>query len=87
MARNFQYKVEVFFKKIILDGPLGKTKHHAMRIEFRKRGNPHEHSLIRIFNVSNIQNETAYIKSIEKTINAQLLYNKRMSFLTWFIFH
>ena len=84
MARNFQYKVEVFFKKIILDGPLGKTKHHAMR---RKRGNPHDHSFIRIFNASNIQNETAYIEFIEKRINAQLLYNKRMSFLIWLIFH
>ena len=26
VARLFQYKVEVFFKEIILDGPLGKTK-------------------------------------------------------------
>ena len=24
VARNFQYKVEVFFKEIVLEGPLGK---------------------------------------------------------------
>ena len=28
VARYFQYKVQVFFKEIILDGPLGKTKHY-----------------------------------------------------------
>ena len=31
MARHFPYKVEVFFKEIVLDGPLGKTK-YAIRI-------------------------------------------------------
>ena len=73
MVRHFQYKVEVFFKEIILDGPLGKTKYYAIRIEFQERGSPHVHSFIWIFNAPNIQNETAYIEFIEKTINAQLL--------------
>ena len=27
VARHFQYKVEVFFKDIIIEGPLGKAKH------------------------------------------------------------
>ena len=27
VARHFQYKVEVFFKDIIIEGPLGKTKY------------------------------------------------------------
>ena len=27
VARHFQYKVEVFFEKIIVDGPLDKTKY------------------------------------------------------------
>ena len=36
MARHFQHKVEVFFEEIILDGPLGKTKYYAIRIEFKK---------------------------------------------------
>ena len=34
VARNFQYKVEVFFKEIILDSLLGKTKYYALRIGF-----------------------------------------------------
>ena len=32
VARHFQYKVEVFFKKMIVDGPLGKTKYYAICI-------------------------------------------------------
>ena len=32
VARYFQYKVEVFFKKMIVDGPLGKTKYYAICI-------------------------------------------------------
>ena len=71
MTRHSQYKVEVFFKEIILDGPLGKTK-YAICIEFQKRGSPHVHSFIWLFNAPNIENEAAYIESIEKTINAQL---------------
>ena len=43
VARHFQYKVEVFFKQIIIDGPLGKAKYYALRIEFQERGIPHVH--------------------------------------------
>ena len=46
VARHIQYKVEVFFKDIILDGLLGKTKYYAIRIEFQERGSPHFHSVI-----------------------------------------
>ena len=34
VARHFQYRVEDFFKLIIIDGPLGKSKHYAIRVEF-----------------------------------------------------
>ena len=71
MARHFQYKVEVFFKELILDGPLGKPK-YAIRIEFQGRGSPHVHSFIWIFNAPNIENEAAYIEFIKKTISTQL---------------
>ena len=71
VARYFQYKVEIFFKQIILDGPLQKTKFYAIRIEFQEMGSPHVHSFIWISNATNIQNETAYIEFIEKTINAE----------------
>ena len=71
VARHFQYKVEVFFKEIILDGPLGKTK-YAIHIQFEEGGSPHVHSFIWIFHEPNIQNEADYTDFIEKTINAQL---------------
>ena len=57
VARHFQYKVEVFFKEIILDGPLGKTKYYAIRTEFQERGSPHVHSFIWIFNAPNIEKQ------------------------------
>ena len=53
MARHFQYKVEVFFKEIILDGYLGKTKYYAICIEIHFQC---------------IQTETPYIEFIEKII-------------------
>ena len=71
-ARHFQYKVEVFFKDIILDGPLGQTKYYAIRFEFQERGSPHVHSFIWILHPPSIQDEAAYINFIEKTINDQL---------------
>ena len=36
MVWHFQYKVEVFFKEIILDGPFGKTKYYAILTEFQE---------------------------------------------------
>ena len=36
LARHFQYRVEVFFKVIIADGPLGRVKYHAIRVEFQE---------------------------------------------------
>ena len=41
-AWHCQYKVEVFFIEIILDGLLGKTK-YGIHIEFQERGTPHIH--------------------------------------------
>ena len=34
VARHFQYRVEIFFKGIVIDGPLGKTKYYVIRVEF-----------------------------------------------------
>ena len=44
LARHFQYRVEVFFKEIIVDGPLGKVKYYAIKFQFR--GSPHIHSFL-----------------------------------------
>ena len=65
-------KYKVFFKQIMLDGPLGKTKCCAIHIDFQERGFPHVHSFIWIFNAPNIEIEAAYTEFIVKTINAQL---------------
>ena len=46
LARHFQYRVEVFFKEIVLDGPLGKVKYYVIRVEFQFRGSPHVHSFV-----------------------------------------
>ena len=72
VAGNFQYKVKVFFKEIIPDYLLGKTK-YAMRIEFQERRSPVVHSFIWMYiNAPNIQNEDVCIECTEKTINAWL---------------
>ena len=34
LAQHFQYRVEVFFKVIVINGPLGKVKYHAIRVKF-----------------------------------------------------
>ena len=44
VIRHFKYKVELFFKTIILDGPLAKTNYYAIRLEFQVRGILHVHS-------------------------------------------
>ena len=48
-ARHFQYKVEVFFKGIILDGSLWKIRYYAICMEFEERVSAHVHSFIWIF--------------------------------------
>ena len=36
MARHFQHKIEVYFKEMVLDGPLGETKCYVCVMNFRK---------------------------------------------------
>ena len=50
VARHFQYRVEMFFRIIVLDGPLGKTQYYAILVEFQARGGPHINSFIWILN-------------------------------------
>ena len=35
MARHFQYRIEIFVKEIIVDGPLGKVTYHEIRVNFK----------------------------------------------------
>ena len=71
VAKHFQYKVEVFLKEIMSDGPLGKTKCYAFRIEFQKKGSPHVHSFTWVLKTSNIESEAANIRFVEKTTFAR----------------
>ncbi|XP_066925712.1 uncharacterized protein [Clytia hemisphaerica] len=74
VARHFQYRVEVFFKTIVLDGPLGKTTFYAIRVEFQVRGSPHIHSFLWILNAPVLTKETKdeYIMFIDKIIKVYL---------------
>ena len=58
VARHFQYRVEIFFKVIVLDGSLGKTSYYAILVEFQVRGSLHIHSFIWILNAPKLSNET-----------------------------
>ena len=58
VARHFQYKVQVSFKEIVLDGPLGKIKYYPLRIEFQERGSCHVHAFVWILDAPRISDET-----------------------------
>ena len=74
LARHFQYRVEVFFKVIVVDGPLGKVKYHAIRIEFQVRGSPHVHSFLWVYDAPhlNADNIPQYINFVDQIIKAAL---------------
>ena len=46
LARHFQYRVELFFKEMVVNVPLGKVEYYAIRVEFQVRGSPHIHSFL-----------------------------------------
>ena len=74
LAKHFQYRVEVFFKEIIVNGPLGKVNYYAIRVEFQLRGSPHIHSFIWVINAPKLSKETKheYIIFIDKIIKASI---------------
>ena len=41
VPRQFQYRAEVFFKEIVNDGPLGKTKYYAICVKVKIRRSQH----------------------------------------------
>ena len=74
LAMHFQYRVEVFFKEIIVDDPRGKVKHYAIRVEFQVRGSPHIHSLIWVIDafILSKNNKEEYIAFIDSILNCNL---------------
>ena len=74
VARHFQYRVEMFFKIIVLDGPLGKTQYYVIRVEFQVRGSSHIHSFIWILNAPKLTkvNIDDYRKWVDSVIRSDL---------------
>ena len=72
LARHFQYRVEVFFKDIIVDGPLGKVIYYAICVEFQVRGIPHIHSFLWVLNAPILtkDNTDAYVKFVDTVVRA-----------------
>ena len=74
VERHFQYQVEVFFKAVVLNGPLGKTKYYAIHVEFDFTGSPHINSLISILNAPKLSKLTKeeYTTWVDNIIRADL---------------
>ena len=72
LARHFQYRVEVFFKEIVVNGPLGKVVYHAIRVEFQVRGSPHIHSFLWVLNAPILTNENIeeYVLFVDAVVKA-----------------
>lgn len=72
LARHFQYRVEVFFKEIVVNGQLGKVSYQAVRVEFQLRGSPHIHSFLWILNAPSLScdNINAYIEFVDSSTKA-----------------
>ena len=76
VAKHFQYRVETFFKEVLMTNanPIGKITYYALRIEFQMRVSPYLHALIwtsdcPILTHDNIQ---AYIEFVDKHVQAYL---------------
>ena len=54
LVKHFQHRVEMFFKVVVIDGPLGKIKYHPIRIDFQARGSPHVHSFLWVHDAPNL---------------------------------
>ena len=74
LERHFQYRVDVFLKKIVSDGPLGKIKHYAIRVEFQVRGSPHIHSLVWVIGapILSTTSEDEHVAFIDNIIKCEL---------------
>ena len=74
VARHFQHRVEVFFKDIVVDGPLGKTKYYAIRVEFQVRGSPHVHCFRWVANapVLTLNKKEEYVAFVDQIFHAFL---------------
>jgi DNA replication protein DnaC len=74
VAKHFQYRVETFFREVLLSNanPIGKIIYYALRIEFQMRGSPHLHALIWTSDCPKLTNETkqSYVQFIDNHVQA-----------------
>ena len=74
MARHFQLRIDMFFKEIILDESLAKTKYYIIRAEFQVIDSPHIHSFIWIVNAPILSDKTieSYTEWVDQMTSAEL---------------
>ena len=76
VKRHFQYRVEVFFKEIVADGPLGRTKylHYAICVEFQVCGSPNANCFLWVANALNStsKNKEEYVAFLDQIVHAFL---------------
>ena len=74
LARHFQYRVEMFFKNIVMNGTLGKIVYYIIRVEFQTRGSPHVHCLLWAKDMPVLSNETfpRYERFVDSIISANI---------------
>ena len=74
VARHFQYRAEVFFKEIIIDGSLWKIKYYAIHVEFQVRGSPHVHCFLWVMNspLLNSNNKEEHDVFVDQIVHAFL---------------
>ena len=86
VTKHSQYGVKVFFNEIIVDGPLGKTKYYAIRVEFQVCGSPHAHCFLWVVNapVLTSNNKEEYAAFVDQIIHAFLpeKKGKKQNFMT-----
>ena len=75
-ARHFQFRVETFFKEIILHkkSPLGVVINYVIKVEFQMRGSPHVHCFIWVKDPSLLTKETKdeYISYVDTIVRADV---------------
>ena len=74
VARYFQYRAEMFFKVVVVDGPFGKTQYYAIRVQFQVRGSPHIYSFIWVLNAPKLTkfNKDEYTKWVDSAVRSCL---------------
>ena len=74
VVSHFQYRVELFSKTIIPDGPFGKKNYYAICVEFQVRRSPRVHPFIWILDAPKLSkfNIKEYTNGIDMVIRTDL---------------